>query len=185
MEDEGNPFAITGIWSTSNFAHYEINLPFSVTEPWYNVRNDTPLDQGIEAEGNRVLEDIGCLKLALPDLSNFKYGQLESLEVLETFSVASTERATDGEDPVEDDPWIAPHPLASQQHPGFKSWEIFHDEKFKESRTVYFSEGGPDVFDAALKLNLHSSNAFHQKKQTIIDSDPFLKVRILFRTKSD
>lgn len=174
MEDDGNPFAI------SNLVHFETNTTFRVTEPWSTFRDDTYL-------GHKVLEEIGCLELALPDLSDFKYGQLESLEKLESFSASSTEGSNDEEDQVDDDPWLAPHPPTSQQHLGFRSWEIFHDREFKEPRTIYLSEGGPGVFDAALKLHLHGnllgSKIFHQNDQTVVNSELLIKVRKLCGTR--
>ncbi len=42
--------------------------------------------------------------------------------------------------------------LHSENPCGFKSWETFFDRNFEEPRTIYLSEGGPSVLDAALNL---------------------------------
>ena len=86
-----------------------------------------------------------------PKLHNFStlsYGPIEDLDGLDTPSVLSS--ADSFVIPETLDIWYFPLDPEEQKTPTFKSWETFYNKTFKEPRTTYISEGGPQVFDAIL-----------------------------------
>ena len=91
------------------------------------------------------------LELQLPDLSSYTHGSLEGLGALETSSVSSSPESFEVPEILEKDIWSFPDTDQSGRiNTALNSWEKFYDRSFQESRTAYISEGGPQVFDAAL-----------------------------------
>lgn len=179
METENNedPFAIPDFSKISSLAQLEVQPTMLTAEPWYINWDDIPWNQGLHVEDSKALEDIGCLELVLQNPFYFKYGPLESPETFESFPTSSAEESNDEEDRIEDDPWAAPQISTCEPHFGTKSWEVFHDRDFKEARTVYLSEGGPGVFDTALKLHQDGHTGLQPMNQVVINGTAFIKVR--------
>lgn len=87
----------------------------------------------------------------LPDVSIFDYGPIEEHGALDSFSISSSAESIEIPETVEDDIWAFSRPdVNAQPCVSFKSWERFYDKSFQEPRTIYISEGGPCVFDAAI-----------------------------------
>ena len=89
--------------------------------------------------------------LRLPDLSSFAYGPIQDLGTLDVSSVTSSAESIDIPEVVEDDIWRFPK-QDEKEHTivTIKTWDNFHDKTFREPRSVYISEAGPQAFDAAL-----------------------------------
>lgn len=178
--NDGNPFAISDLWKTSSLVDIETNTRSSTTEPWCLLWEDW--DLGLQHDGNQLLEKIECPELLLPDLYNFKYGPVQPLETLESISSSSIHGSDDG---LQDDPWAVSNVSSLEQRSELKTWEAYYDKKLKEPKTVYLSEGGPGVFDAALKLRESSNDAARQGIQTstILKVGGFYEIRLKLNAK--
>ena len=94
--------------------------------------------------------------MQLPGLETFQYDPLETIPLSDslTTSIHSGDQESIGD--VEVDIWIeAGSDDISSNGQLLKTWERFYNRTFKEP-SVYFTEAGPCVFDAAL---LHSSQS--------------------------
>lgn len=157
--NNGDPFAISDLWTTSSLVNIETSIRPSVPESWCLFWEDTGWDLGPQHDGNQLLEKLECLELPLPDLSDFKYGPVQPLEDLESIFSSSIHGSDDG---LQNNPLAVSNVSSLEQHSELKTWEAYYDNRFKEPKTVYLSEGGPGVFDAALKLRQSSNNAARQ-----------------------
>ena len=117
------------------------------------------------------------LDLHLPDLSTFQYGPLEDLGGLDPSSISSAPESFEFPEVFEEDIWSFPRSDEKEQTLAkFKSWETFYDKDFKEPQTVYISEGGPRVFDAALDTSFESTaeDGSSQGPGRVIQSGPII-----------
>jgi len=115
--------------------------------------------------------------LHLPDLSDFKYGPIDDLATFDASSVSSTTELLEVPGAFEGDVWSFPKSDEKEQIPTKpRSWETFHDKSFVEPRTVYISEAGPLVFDAALAAGDggETSAGTASTPGTVIQSGPLL-----------
>ena len=151
--------------------------PLSVLSDWNHFLDATDTMLGCLHENH----DLG-LKLnnddSLPfhELSNFGYGPLEDLPALDASSISSTAESLDLSDPLEADTWSFPESDEKEQTPAkLKTWETFYDNGFNEPRTVYISETGPRVFDAALVAEADNPGSCSTSSPgVVIRSRPFL-----------
>ena len=117
------------------------------------------------------------LDLHLPDLSTFQYGPLEDLSGLDSSSISSAPESVAFPEVFEEDIWsFLRSDEKEQTFAKFKSWETFYDKDFKEPQTVYISEGGPRVFDAALDTSFESTaeDGSSQGPGRVIQSGPII-----------
>lgn len=177
-DEDGNPFAIPDLWKPSLFDPAQIVTGCLQTEKWDALNNGTDMGQDFPSEEDTIFKAFHCLDLALPDLSSFEYGPLETPVTVES-SYESTNDSTDDTESVEEDPWSDVNLLFWSDKPSeFKSWEIFYDKGFKEPRTAYISEGGSLALDAALQLDTcGTENAPNKRNGRVVKSTPMLRVR--------
>ena len=163
LVDDGNAFAIPDLWGKSSLANFEQDTANSLAlgfEPLsmslsalQNTANDYCYIADLLHSHDDVFGISKSLELQLPGLSSYTHGPLEDLGALDTSSVSSSPESFEVPEVLETDIWSFPD---TDQSGGIdtalNSWERFYDRNFQESRTVYISEGGPQVFDAALAL---------------------------------
>lgn len=177
---EGNAFAIPDLWKPSLFEPLQIETGFLQTGKWDALNYGIDLGQEFRSEGEYIFKNSHCLELALPDLSSFEYGPLETPAAVELSSLyGSTDESIEDAESVEEDPWSNVNLFIQCDRPSeFKSWEVFYDKGFKEPRTAYLSEGGPLAFDAALRLHPHGNdNSLNKCNGRVVKSTPMLRVR--------
>lgn len=91
------------------------------------------------------------LEIGLPDVSSFPYGAVDNPETFEKESISSASDELGGPGKVEEDIWTIPHSVEEVQAAAqVQSWDSFYDNGLQEPRTVYLSEEGREIFDAAL-----------------------------------
>lgn len=177
-DEDGNAFAIPDLWKPSLFDPAQIETGCLQTEKWDAWNNGIDLGQDFPSEGDAIFKAFHCLDLALPDLSSFEYGPLETPAIVESL-YESADDSTEDTESVEEDPWSAVNLLTCSDKPSeCKGWEIFYDKGFKEPRTAYFSEGGSLALDAALRLDrCGTDNAQNIRSGRVVQSTPMLRVR--------
>lgn len=84
------------------------------------------------------------------ELAPFTLGRLEILEAVDE-SVISTETEETTLEDVERDIWIGADLLSEPLTPLVRSWDSYNRLDLRESCSLYISEAGPAVFDAALE----------------------------------
>lgn len=117
------------------------------------------------------------LDLDLPDLSNFAYGPVQDPGGLDASSVQSSICSVKVPETLEVEIWSFPEIEQDEQEPAkIQSWEAFYDKNFQELRTVYISEAGPQVFDAALavKTEHDSTGKRYRDVGRVVQSGPLL-----------
>lgn len=179
-DEEGNAFAIPDLWKPSSFEHLQIEAGFLQTGKWDALNYGIDLGEEFRSEGDDIFKTSHCLELALPDLSSFQYGPLETPAAVEWSSLyGSTDDSTEDAESVKEDPWSDVNLFIQSDRPSkFKSWETFYDKGFKDPRTSYISEGGPLAFDAALRLHSHGNeNTLNKCNGRVVKSTPMLRVR--------
>ena len=159
--DDGNAFAIPDLWGKTSLANLEQDTanplalgfePLSVSLSYlHSTANDRYYIADLFNSHGDVFGISKSLELQLPDLSSYTHGPLEDLGTLDASSVSSSPESFEVPEVLEEDIWSFPDTDQSGHIiTGLKSWERFYDRNFQESRTIYISEGGPQVFDAAL-----------------------------------
>ena len=159
--DDGNPFAIPDLWGKSSLANFEQDTanslalgfePFSMSSSdLHSTANDWCYIANLFNSHDDSFGISKSLELQLPDLSSYNHGPLEDLGALDTSSVSSSPESFEVPEVLQEDIWSFPDTDQSRHiNTALNSWERFYDSNFQESRTVYISEGGPQVFDAAL-----------------------------------
>lgn len=179
FDEDGNTFVIRDLWKPSLFELSQIETGPLQIEKWDALSYGIELDQEFRSEGDAIFPSSHCLGLALPDLSTFEYGPLETPARVESSSHEFTDNSTEDTESVEENPWFDVNLLSqSDKPPGVTSWETFYDKAFKGPRTAYLTEGGPLAFDAALRLKLHDTDdSLNKRNGRAIKSTPMLKVR--------
>ncbi|KAL2037967.1 hypothetical protein N7G274_009186 [Stereocaulon virgatum] len=169
--EDGNVFAIPGLWKTSSLADLSqhsikpiafqlepLGIPLSLD---LCAVNSACSQEHIAKLSNAQEPGFGIpksLDLHLPDLSTFQYGPLEDLGGLDSSSISSATESFEPPKVLEEDIWaFSRSNEKGQSFAKFKSWETFYDKEFTEPQTVYVSEGGPRVFDAALSMGFEST----------------------------
>lgn len=178
-DEDGNSFAIPDLWKPSLFEPSQIEAGTLQTEIWDASNHDIDLGQELRSEGDTPFKFSSCLGLALPtDFSSFEYGPLELPATVELL-YESTNDSTEDAESVEEDPWSDVNVLIQSERPSqFKSWDIFYDKAFRESRTAYLSEGGPLSFDAAIRLHPDGTgNSLSKRSGRVVKATPMLRVR--------
>ena len=166
--DDGNAFAIPDLWGKSSLANFEqdtansLALGFEPLSMSLSALHSTANDCYYIADSFHSHDDVfGIFKsfeLQLPDLSSYTYGPLEDFGALDTSSVSSASESYDVPEDLEKDIWSFPDPDENRRtNTALNSWENFYHRNFQEFRTVYISEGGPQVFDAALAAAARTS----------------------------
>ena len=159
--DDGNAFAIPELWGKSSLANFEQDTSSSLAlgfEPLsmsssdlHGTANDWCYIADLFHSHDDVFGISKSLELQLTDL--YTHGPLEDLGALDTSSVSSSPESFEVPEVLENDIWSFPDTDQSGRiNTALNSWEKFYDRNFQEFRTVYISEGGPQVFDAALAV---------------------------------
>ena len=159
--DDGNAFAIPDLWGNSSLPNFEQDAANSLAlgfEPLsmslsdlHSTANDWCYIADLSNSHDNVFGISKSLELQLPDLSSYTHGPLEDLGALDASSVSSSPESFEVPEALEEDIWSFPDTDQSgRTNTKLNSWENFYDRNFQEIRTVYISEGGPQVFDAAL-----------------------------------
>lgn len=189
-QDSGNPFAIPDFWRTEHLPQIQDVTTKSPTDCWVLAENGLDLSHDTTEEATECLGYCGGLKLILPDLDHFEYGPLENFEVLDSFSTGLTDDYVDEREPLLEnadsigDVWTSSEIVAQvEAHPGFNSWESFHDGGFKEPRTEFISEQGSVAFDKALvacqtAIRGQSRAQYGAQYGRILQPDPLLMVSV-------
>lgn len=175
--EDGNAFAIPDLWRASTLSCF--NQDVVITKDREKEPLSTPLTSTVTAEINldNVSAPLLDLHLALPSLSSFRYGPLEDPESLEQSSVTSSIDQIELRDIIQEDVWsLLPSFDNNVDHARLKSWETFYNRDFYEPRTIFISEAGPRVFDAALAA--HANNTSRETSPSssarVIQSGPLL-----------
>lgn len=153
--EDGNAFAIPDLWGKSSLAANPLALGFESLSIFLSDLHPAATYQWYIADLFKRHDDIfdipKSLELQLPDLSSDSHGPLEDLGELDASSLSSSPESFEVPEDLEKDIWSFPNTDRSGRViTGLNSWENFYDRNFQEARTVYISEGGPQVFDAVL-----------------------------------
>ena len=109
------------------------------------------------------------LDLQLPELPSFTFGPLDDTEALDASSVSSVVESPEAEQEVEEDLWaFGAHVNRDSAAARLRSWNQFYDRTFQESRNVFISEQGPQVYDSILAAQSEKSGRT-LKSRAILD----------------
>jgi hypothetical protein len=109
--------------------------------------------------------------LKLPDLDNFHYGPIADVPLPEGSTLSSDPEPQHEEQ--EEDIWkIALDVGPLDKDISYYTWETFQNQDYKEPRSAYISEAGPQAFDAALQV--HAKESGKMSTQNVIKPDIFL-----------
>lgn len=159
-------FGLLDLWKPSSFAYLQDETPSHPIKRWdalnYQIDNDGAFME--ECDLSKFSKFLSSL--SFPEITSSDYRPCQTLEASESSSEEpssdSVEELTINPleaETVNDDPWSNVHLLIPiEKTRNFRSWELFHDKRFMEPRTTYWSEGGPLAMDAVLCLPGHSSD---------------------------
>jgi hypothetical protein len=183
-EESGDAFAIPDYWRTTDLPIIEDETTANATGCWILTKPDLDVGPDAQRETDDPSGCFGGLTFEFPALAPVEYISLDDLETSESStpdlsddSVDERESLSEVADPIEDacsKPELIPQDDAQLQ---VKSWEVFNDCQFKESRTELLSERGSTAFDAAVIARGQTINSQSEAKYgRIIHSGPLLMV---------
>ncbi|KAF2731501.1 hypothetical protein EJ04DRAFT_545160 [Polyplosphaeria fusca] len=144
MDDDGlvdNVFSSDGLWNSSRFFQDPTQYESCLFE---SIVLDVP---SIKFHHPYAAKEPLDREIQLPDLDTFEFGTLPELEPIDEPSPSTTTLISEPEDDI----WKVAFDLGpAKKDTVFFTWEGFENAAHVQRRTIYITECGPAVFDAAL-----------------------------------
>jgi len=155
--EDGEAFALPDLWKVSKFSSEAENPTIHGVEefgkccplrlmPFFPLR----VAQGCHETEKGLFGSTKSLQLRFPDLETFGYGPLEDVSASESSAISLQGDEPETVEILQNNAWIEiENGDNSSKDRWLKTWEAFYDPSFNEP-TIFISEAGPRVFDAAL-----------------------------------